>query len=260
MCIRDRESAEALSGLAGVFFVRGENAQAEEYFRRALQKTPEDPDLWFNLGNCLVVQERPREAEDAYRKAIELDPGANSAAARLNFGVILLTRVEVEEAEAQFRKATQVNPSLPGPWLHLARIASARYRLDEAREHYRRYRETVPDAGEKARTSRVLKELETRIAERDASLARGEVHLLQLVTDTREEMDKALQRVDAGEDFYVVADKMSRVAKVTGVDIGYVDPSGLHQTFAQAVEALEVGERTAPLEGPRGWYVFLRVE
>jgi parvulin-like peptidyl-prolyl isomerase len=66
--------------------------------------------------------------------------------------------------------------------------------------------------------------------------------------------------VEAGEDFYAVGEQISRLASITGVDIGFVDPSGLNEGFRVAITALEVGEYTKVLEGPNGWFLFQRVE
>ncbi len=253
-------SAEAWSGLAGLHFLQGDPAAAEKAFHEALRLDPKDPDSWFNLGNSLVVQEKMAEAEEAYRKAIEVDPGPSSASARLNLGVLLLTRGKVDEAKKTLSEAARLNPKLPGPHLHLARIAGARFHYDEARKHYLEYRQVVPDDKEKKRIDGVLADLDAKIKERKASLAKGEVHLLQIMTKEKSQAEDARSRVQAGEDFYAVGQSLSKLAKITGVDIGYVDPTALNAGFQKAIKTLKVGELSAVLQGPNGYYLFQRVE
>lgn len=255
-----KESAEAWSGMAGVHFLEGDASQAEAAFRRALEINPRDPDAWFNLGIALGVQERPAEAEAAFRRAIEADPGRGSAPARLNLGVMLLSRMAIQEAQEQFQTAIRVNPQLPGPYLHLARIAGANFDYENAKRHYELYGERVPDAQEQARIRAIILDLESRILEKQDAQARGEVHLLQIMTTTREMAEIAHRRVQGGEDFYTVGEESSQLASVTGVDIGFMDPNSLNEEFREAIVALDIGQYTDVLPGPKGWFLFMRVE
>ncbi len=253
-------SSEAWSGLAGYHFLQGDAVEAEKAFRESLRLDPNDPDSWFNLGNALVVQEKMAEAEEAYRKVIKLDPGPSSAAARLNLGVLLLTREKVDEAKQSLSEAARLNPQLPGPHLHLARIAGARFHYEEAKNHYLDYRKVVPDEKEKKRIDGVLADLEAKIKERNSALSLGEVHLLQIMTPEKAQAEKARARVQQGEDFYSVGESLSKLAKITGIDIGYVDPASLNQGFRSAIVALKVGDLSEVVKGPNGWYLFQRVE
>ena len=63
-----------------------------------------------------------------------------------------------------------------------------------------------------------------------------------------------------GEDFYTVGQEVSQLATITGVDIGYVDPGDLNEGFRKAIVQLKVGEITEVLRGPKGWYLFQRVQ
>jgi len=258
--IRLEPSAEGWSGLAGVEFLESNAPASETAFRRALELDPQDADSWFNLGNAIMVQERPAEAETAFRRAIEVAPGPSSASARLNLGVLLLTRQAVQEAKEQFLAAIKANPAVPGPYLHLARIAGARFEFESARSYYELYRERVPDAEEKTRIQKIINDLGVRIAAQKEAQVKGEVHLLQIMTRKRDQADAAYARVKAGEDFYTVAEEVSSLASITGVDIGFVDPDALNAGFSDAIKSLTKGQYTAVLEGPNGWYLFQRVE
>ena len=48
--------------------------ESEAAYRQALQRTPDDAEVYSNLGNVLGYQGRAREAEEAFRQALRLKP------------------------------------------------------------------------------------------------------------------------------------------------------------------------------------------
>src|SRR5581483_2963391 len=66
--------ADALYLLGGVRQRQGDQAQAETLFRQALAAR-EDPRFLFSLAGLLHETRRHPEAESAFRRTIELDPG-----------------------------------------------------------------------------------------------------------------------------------------------------------------------------------------
>ena len=58
-------------------------AQAEETFRRVIAMGDCLPQPWGNIGACLIMQQRYDEAEDALRRALEIDPRYEYARANL---------------------------------------------------------------------------------------------------------------------------------------------------------------------------------
>ena len=127
-------------------------------------------------------------------------------------------------------------------------------------ERYQQYRDRVPQEMEKQRIDGIMEELKQRMLDRDDALARGEIHLLQLMMSQEDELESVRARIESGEDFYALAQAKSRLAGVTGVDIGFVDPNALTGDFMTAATALAVGEMTPVLSGRNGYYVFKRVE
>jgi tetratricopeptide (TPR) repeat protein len=61
-----------------------------------------------NLGALLARQNRPQEAEAAYREAIRLNP--QSVAVRSKMGILLAEQGRPQEAEKTFREAIRLNP------------------------------------------------------------------------------------------------------------------------------------------------------
>ncbi len=82
--------------------------EAEEAYRKAIDLNPNDATAYSNLGNLLQNQQRIEEAEEAYRKAIDLNP--NEATAYSNLGNLLSDQQRIEEAEEAYRKAIDLNP------------------------------------------------------------------------------------------------------------------------------------------------------
>jgi tetratricopeptide (TPR) repeat protein len=69
--------------------------------RKALEVAPEDPDVWNAQGVALEVAGRPREATEAYERALALAPMHRKAAN--NLGFLLEKRMEGGEADLHQR-------------------------------------------------------------------------------------------------------------------------------------------------------------
>jgi hypothetical protein len=82
--------------------------------RRLAAERPQDPAVFNDLGNLLVMASRTADAEAAYRKAIELDPDKTTAL--FNLGLLLQQRGELREALQLYRRAVKVEPR--HAWAH----------------------------------------------------------------------------------------------------------------------------------------------
>lgn len=78
----DRRNAEALAGLAELYFERSEYRQAERFAELATVRTPKSATLWILLGDARVKLLQYPQARAAYEKARGL--GATSATGRLD--------------------------------------------------------------------------------------------------------------------------------------------------------------------------------
>lgn len=72
-------------------------------------KRPGNARAWTNLGPALQTEGRNEEAEQAYRRAIELEP--NSAEARSNLGYLLVSRQQWGESLYLFQEAARILPT-----------------------------------------------------------------------------------------------------------------------------------------------------
>lgn len=101
-----------------------------------------EADDWFDLGFDLEAVALGR-AKDAYRRAIELDPG--HAGAHLNLGRLLHEGGELEGAESHYRQALAADASSAMAAYNLAVVLEDREKTREARRAYERAVRLDPD-------------------------------------------------------------------------------------------------------------------
>lgn len=112
--------AIALTALLGIVAIAAIAAvppnvtKAVEEQRRLTTQRAEDPAVWNDLGNLLMLAARPEEAEEAYTKAIELDP--EKVSALFNLGLLNQQRGELREAYGFYRRVVKLEPR--HAWAH----------------------------------------------------------------------------------------------------------------------------------------------
>ncbi|MGZ5444054.1 MAG: tetratricopeptide repeat protein [Thermoanaerobaculia bacterium] len=129
----------------------GKYALAAQGYREILAQDPRSLLAWTNLGNAEMRLGRPVAAEEAFRKALEIQPDA--ADTLNNLAWLLYEQNRVDEAEPLARKA--VATKAPDGWTRLdtlARILAARGLCDEARETFRKAIAGVPENRKTERT------------------------------------------------------------------------------------------------------------
>ena len=122
----------------------GKYALAAQTYREILQKDPKSLLAWTNLGNSEMQLGRQLAAEEAFRKALELDP--DSADTLNNLAWLLYEQKRINEAEPFARRA--VLTKAPDAWMRLdtlARILVARGDCAEAELTFRQALAQVPE-------------------------------------------------------------------------------------------------------------------
>ena len=96
---------------------------------------------------------------------------------------------------------------------------------------------------------------------RAAPEAADQVRIRLIQVGAKEDADKVVERLNAGEDFAVVAKEMSgdTTTKDQGGEKGWVTLEELDPSYAAKVFALDVGKRSEPLEG-QGGFLIIEVE
>lgn len=104
----------AVTGIAALAAAPPNLTKAIETQRRLTAERPQDPAVFNDLGNLLVMASQNAEAETAYRQAVELDPQRVSAL--FNLGLLLQERGERREALRLYKQVVEIEPS--HAWAH----------------------------------------------------------------------------------------------------------------------------------------------
>jgi tetratricopeptide (TPR) repeat protein len=110
---------------------------AEQLYREALDRSPDNPPIWVQYGHALKESGELRDpgklaqAEVAYRQALSLDPRA--ADTYLQLGHVLKLQEKTEEARAAYLRGFALDPSIPYPLHELGGLGWSEEELSELR-------------------------------------------------------------------------------------------------------------------------------
>ena len=106
-------NAGALNDLANLLVEMGETAEAEEVYRRAMQIEPDRPEPPFNLALLMAANNRPREARRLLSQMLERHP--DHAWGHYQLGTLRQARGTRRRALQSYREAFRLDPSLSDP-------------------------------------------------------------------------------------------------------------------------------------------------
>ena len=121
--------------------MQGKNAQGP--LQRALDLLPNDPELYYNLGEVYRGQGSLGEAEDCFRRVLVIAPGVFGA--YLNLGMIHQGQGRFAEAEADYLQAQKIKPDLPEVYYNLAHLYKQQGRFDQSVTRLRQAIELRPN-------------------------------------------------------------------------------------------------------------------
>jgi len=117
--------------------------QAEQAYQKALSLDPTLSTALTNLGNLEYRRDQTEAAESYYRRALESDP--EQPEALYNLGFLCFERDEVDEAVVLFRAALQSDPSFAVAQFNLAMALEEKGERAAARPHSERYLALEPE-------------------------------------------------------------------------------------------------------------------
>lgn len=94
--------------------------KAIEEQRRLTAERPQDPAVYNDLGNLLVLASRPDEAEEAYRKAVELAP--EKVSALFNLALLRQQRGDLRESLRLYRQVLELQPQHAWAWYQVGTL------------------------------------------------------------------------------------------------------------------------------------------
>jgi len=125
---------------------KGMSADALAPILKAVELSPDDSEVYSNLGNTLLSLGRPGDAEASYRLALEINP--NSCTTHYNLGNILRALGRLDEAKTSYQQALEINPNFAEAHGNLGSIFHELERLDMAKACYQRALEIKPNVAE----------------------------------------------------------------------------------------------------------------
>lgn len=113
--------------------------EAKDAYQRAIQADPDHADARVNLGRMLHEEGAPAAAEKQYRAALRADPQHETAA--FNLGVALEDLGRIDDALAAYRNALALDPRNADAHYNLAGIYERRGEKQAALRHLKMYRQ-----------------------------------------------------------------------------------------------------------------------
>jgi tetratricopeptide (TPR) repeat protein len=120
--------------------------QALAELTQAVDLDPNRGDSYFHLGTALAEARRWEDAVAAYRKAIVQPSLTALDLAHQNLGLALFHLGRYREAEEALRFALSLDPQLQAAYYNLGLVLTAEKRPEEARASFRRARQIAPES------------------------------------------------------------------------------------------------------------------
>ncbi len=143
---QDPNSALVQHANALLMDVLGETEAAERHFRRALELNPKDSELRNNYGAFLCRQQRTEEGVEMLQQALANPLYATPEFAWTNLGLCHLQAGRLKEAEEALRQAVQINPRHAQAWLQLAEVQLQLGQPAQAQASLERYHTLAPQS------------------------------------------------------------------------------------------------------------------
>jgi Tfp pilus assembly protein PilF len=166
----------------------GQLDQAEALYKEILEKSPDVPEVYQNLGSLYLTKKEYPAAEAAFQKALELRPDSTDistqlarvyqesgqddkamalieksagenpqdARAQFNRGIFLLNANKNEEAIGAFEAAIQADPTIAEAYYRLGALMIGQGKIPESIQHLEKYLSLNPTDAQNVATAQGL--------------------------------------------------------------------------------------------------------
>lgn len=134
----------AMINLGNILRKQGKASEATTLFQSVLAIDPKNPNAWLNLGNIALQAGNLKDAQADYGRSLELKP--TSVEATLDLGAVYQRLGDLDAAQKQYQRASSLDPNLPGPYTNLGAVLIQQGRFDEAIAPLRKAIEKDPTA------------------------------------------------------------------------------------------------------------------
>jgi tetratricopeptide (TPR) repeat protein len=139
----DPKQADAIHLLGMLAYQIGDYGLAVELILAAIEISPQIPVFHNNLGNAYLQLERPEDAQESYRRALDLD--SNYPEALFNVAQVMADQGNVDKAIEAYQRLVEVEPNFAEAHNNLGGMLREQGKLQQAMEYYRRALELHPD-------------------------------------------------------------------------------------------------------------------
>ncbi len=115
---RSKSYSEALYYTAYSYDLLGKSDKALETYKSALEASPDDKDLIFNLGRLYYMQSNYEKAIEYFGKVLSAD--STDFDANINIGNSYIQLKKFKESLPYLERATRLQPDNPNAWYNLA--------------------------------------------------------------------------------------------------------------------------------------------
>jgi tetratricopeptide (TPR) repeat protein len=124
------------SQLGDIYFQQGKLAQADDCYRAALERDPQDIDTRAHFGQCLLRQNKPRDARPLLEGVVAENPKHDYGHSLMALAETLGALGETDAAIATWRRVTD-NHSYPRARVQLAQLLADKGERELARTELR---------------------------------------------------------------------------------------------------------------------------
>lgn len=129
--------------LSDVYYEMGCKNEAYDYFHKAVSQDPLYRTLYNNRGCFFEGRNKLKDAENEYKKMLELDPDNPQFLTRL--GNIRLKKKKYDDAALNYSKALDIDPSNTESLMNVGYIHMMKNDIDKAMEYFKKTLSLKPD-------------------------------------------------------------------------------------------------------------------
>jgi tetratricopeptide (TPR) repeat protein len=139
---QEAEDADSLNNTGVILLEKGAAAQAQAYFAKALQLTPDHEKALNNMGLSLYAQGRTAEALNYYKRAVKVNPGTIET--YVNMGIAFRSRGDLTQAAEVFQKALMLKPAHPETLYNYGLLLKDMGQQEKSRSCFEQFLKTAP--------------------------------------------------------------------------------------------------------------------
>jgi Tfp pilus assembly protein PilF len=145
---------EVYQNLGSVYSLKKDFAAAEAAFLKGLELRPDSADISTQLAKLYQDNGQPEKAMAIMEKSAGANP--NDAKAQFNRGIFLLNSYKNEEAIAAFEAALKADPGMTEAYYRLGALMVGQGKIPEAIQHLEKYLSLNPTDAQNAATAQGL--------------------------------------------------------------------------------------------------------